>query len=72
MRNDFVRLEGVVQETLPSAMFKVELENGHHILAHLSGKMRQRRIKVILEDKVAVEVSPYDLTKGRIVYRYTS
>lgn len=63
-------LEGKITETLPNAMFRVELENGHKVLAYLSGKMRKYYIKVLLGDKVKVEMSPYDLTKGRITYRY--
>lgn len=63
-------LEGKITETLPNAMFRVELENGHNVLAYLSGKMRKYYIKVLLGDKVKVEMSPYDLTKGRITYRY--
>jgi len=60
----------VITETLPNAMFKVSLENGHNILAHVSGKMRMHFIKILVGDKVTVEMSPYDLTKGRITYRY--
>ena len=62
--------EGVIVETLPNAMFKVELENGHVILAHISGKMRMHYIKILPGDRVRVEMSPYDLTKGRISFRY--
>ena len=65
-----IEQEGVIIETLPNAMFKVELENGHVILAHISGKMRMHYIKILPGDKVKVEMSPYDLTKGRIVFRY--
>ena len=65
-----IEQEGVIIETLPNAMFKVELENGHVILAHISGKMRMNYIKILPGDKVKVEISPYDLTKGRISYRY--
>ncbi len=65
-----IEQEGVIIETLPSAMFKVELENGHVILAHISGKMRMNYIKILPGDKVRVEMSPYDLTKGRISFRY--
>jgi translation initiation factor IF-1 len=65
----FITITGMVTEALPAAMFRVELENGHSILAHLSGKMRLHRMKVLPGDKVQIEVSPYDLTKGRIVYR---
>ena len=62
--------EGVIIETLPNAMFKVELENGHVIIAHISGKMRMNYIKILPGDKVRVEMSPYDLSKGRISFRY--
>ena len=62
-------VEGIVQETLPNAMFKVELENKHQVLAHISGKMRMHFIKILPGDKVTVELSPYDLTRGRITYR---
>ncbi|MBI5466863.1 MAG: translation initiation factor IF-1 [Candidatus Kerfeldbacteria bacterium] len=62
-------MNGVVNEALPAGMFKVQLENGHEILAHLSGKMRMNRLKILPGDTVTLEVSPYDLTKGRIVYR---
>lgn len=69
MAKDVIETEGVVIEPLPNAMFKVELENGHQILAHISGKMRMHYIRILPGDKVQVEISPYDLTKGRIVYR---
>lgn len=62
--------DGVVNEALPNAMFKVELENGHEVLAHISGKMRMYYIRILPGDKVRVEMSPYDLSKGRITYRY--
>ena len=65
-----IEQEGVIIETLPNAMFKVELENGHVILAHISGKVRMNYIKILPGDKVKVEISPYDLTKGRISFRY--
>lgn len=65
-----IELEGTVIEPLPNAMFKVELENGHQILAHISGKMRMHYIKILPGDKVTVELSPYDLDRGRITYRY--
>ena len=65
-----IEQEGVIVETLPNAMFKVELENGHVILAHISGKMRRNYIKILPGDRVKVEMSPYDLTKGRISFRY--
>ena len=64
-----IRLEGVIKEALPNATFKVELENGHQLLAHVSGKIRMHFIRILPGDKVTVEVSPYDLSKGRIVYR---
>ena len=63
-------LEGTVRESLPNAMFRVELENGHEVLAHISGKMRKHFIRILPGDKVLVELSPYDLKRGRIVYRY--
>ena len=66
---EVIELSGTVLETLPNAMFKVELENGHVILAHISGKMRMYYIKILPGDKVTVEVSPYDLNRGRITYR---
>ncbi len=65
-----IKVEGIVLETLPNAMFKVELENKHQLLAHISGKMRMHFIKILPGDKVSVEMSPYDLTRGRITYRY--
>ncbi|MFH1171088.1 MAG: translation initiation factor IF-1 [bacterium] len=65
----FIEAQGTVEELLPSAMFRVKLENGHEILAHLSGKMRMNRIKLLPGDTVSIEMSPYDLTKGRITYR---
>lgn len=65
-----IEVEGIVKEALPNTRFKVELENGHEILAHSSGKMRMHYIKIQPGDKVKVELSPYDLDKGRIVYRY--
>jgi translation initiation factor IF-1 len=65
----FIEMRGIVDELLPNAMFKVTLDNGHQILAHLSGKMRMNRIKILAGDKVTVELTPYDLTKGRITYR---
>ncbi len=68
-RDDAIEVEGVVTETLPNAYFRVELANGHKILAHLSGKMRMNFIKIFPGDKVKVELSPYDLKKGRITYR---
>ena len=68
-REEAIEVEGKVIETLPNAMFRVELENGHRVLAHISGKMRMHYIKIIPGDKVSLELSPYDLTRGRIVYR---
>jgi translation initiation factor IF-1 len=65
-----IEIEGTVVEALPNAMFRVELSNGHKVLAHISGKMRQHYIRILPEDRVVVELSPYDLTRGRIVYRY--
>jgi translation initiation factor IF-1 len=65
-----IELEGTITEALPNAMFRVELSNGHKVLAHISGKMRQHYIRILPEDRVVVELSPYDLTRGRIVYRY--
>ena len=68
-RDDILELEGVVLKTLPNAMFKVKLENDHEVLAHISGKMRMHYIKILPGDKVTVQFSPYDLNRGRIVYR---
>ena len=65
-----IEQDGVIVEALPNAMFRVELENGHEITAHISGKMRMHYIKILPGDKVRVEMSPYDLSKGRIVFRY--
>ncbi|HIA47406.1 MAG TPA: translation initiation factor IF-1 [Candidatus Hydrogenedentes bacterium] len=70
MKEKAIELEGIVSEPLPNAMFKVKLDNGHEILAHISGKMRKFYIRILPGDKVKVEMSPYDLTKGRITYRY--
>jgi translation initiation factor IF-1 len=67
-----IEMEGTVVEALRNAMFRVELANGHRVLAHISGKIRKNYIKVLPEDRVLVEVSPYDLTRGRIVFRYRS
>ncbi len=69
-KDGVIELEGTVVEALPDAMFRVELQNGHLVLAHLSGKMRKNYIRVLPEDRVVVELSPYDLTRGRIKYRY--
>ena len=68
-KEEAIKVEGVVLETLPNAMFKVELENGHKVLAHISGKMRMHFIKILPGDTVTVELSPYDLSRGRITYR---
>ena len=68
-KTDVIEIEGVVVEKLPNAMFKVELENGHIVLAHISGKLRMNFIKILPGDKVTLEMSPYDLSKGRIVWR---
>ena len=68
-KDDVIELEGVVAEALPNAMFQVELQNGHKILAHISGKLRMNYIKILRGHKVTVEMSPYDLTKGRITWR---
>jgi len=68
-KEDAIEVEGVVIETLPNAMFRLELKNGHRVLGHVSGKMRKHFIKILPGDKVVVELSPYDLDRGRIVYR---
>jgi translation initiation factor IF-1 len=68
-KEEAIQVEGRVVETLPNAMFRVELENGHRVLAHISGKMRMHFIKILPGDKVTLELSPYDLTRGRIVFR---
>jgi len=67
---DFIEMDGEIIELLPAASFKVQLENGHEILAHLSGRMRMYKIRLLPGDKVKVQMTPYDLTKGRITYRY--
>ncbi|MDA2944461.1 MAG: translation initiation factor IF-1 [Actinomycetota bacterium] len=69
-KEDAIVLEGTILESLPNAMFRVELENGHKVLAHISGKMRMHYIRILPGDKVQVELTPYDLTRGRITYRY--
>ena len=69
-KEDSIEVQGTVLETLPNAMFRVEMENGHKILAHISGKMRMHFIKILPGDKVTVEHTPYDLTRGRITYRF--
>lgn len=68
-KKDVIEVEGTVLEALPNAMFKVELENGHEILAHISGKLRMNFIRILQGDKVTIELSPYDLTRGRITWR---
>jgi len=68
-KGDAIEVTGTVVETLPNAMFRVELDNGHRVLAHISGKMRMHYIKILPGDKVRVELSPYDLSRGRIIYR---
>jgi translation initiation factor IF-1 len=70
LKEDAIVLEGTVVEPLPNAMFRVELENGHKVLAHSSGKMRMHRIRILPGDRVQVEITPYDLSRGRITYRY--
>lgn len=72
LKEDMIELEGTVMEALPNAMFRVNLPNGHTVLAHLAGKMRKHFIKVLPGDKVKVELSPYDLTRGRITFRLRS
>ena len=69
-KKDVIEVEGVVIEALPNAMFRVELDNGHRVLAHVSGKIRLNFIRILPGDRVLLELSPYDLTRGRIVYRY--
>jgi translation initiation factor IF-1 len=69
-KQETIKVDGVVIEPLPNATFRVELKNGHRVLAHISGKMRMHYIKILPGDRVAVELSPYDLTRGRITYRY--
>ncbi|MED5535175.1 MAG: translation initiation factor IF-1 [Pseudomonadota bacterium] len=68
-KEEALQMEGVVAETLPNTMFRVELENGHIVMAHISGKMRKNYIRILKGDKVTVELTPYDLSKGRIIYR---
>ncbi len=69
-KGSVIEVEGVVEEALPGTKFEVKLENGHTVLAHISGKMRMNYIRILVGDKVKLELSPYDLSKGRIVYRY--
>ena len=71
-QRDVVEVEGTVTEALPNAMFKIKLDNGHEVLGHISGKMRMHYIRILLGDRVRLELSPYDLTKGRITYRFRS
>ena len=68
-KEDVIEMEGVVSETLPNTMFRVELENGHIVTAHISGRMRKNYIRILTGDRVTVQLTPYDLTKGRITYR---
>ena len=70
VKQSAIKVDGTIKETLPNASFKVELENGHEVLAHISGKMRMHFIKILPGDKVTLELSPYDLSRGRIIYRY--
>lgn len=70
VKQDSIKVDGIITEILPNTTFKVKLENGHEIFAHISGKMRMNFIRILQGDKVTVELSPYDLTKGRITYRY--
>ena len=69
-KDDVIEFEGTISETLPNTMFRVTLENGHEIIAHISGRMRKNYIRILTGDKVKVEMTPYDLTKGRITYRH--
>jgi translation initiation factor IF-1 len=68
-KEDQIEMEGTIVETLPNTMFRVELDNGHVIIAHISGKMRKNYIRILTGDRVTIEMTPYDLTKGRIIYR---
>ncbi len=70
-KEEAIQMKGVVKETLPNTIFRVELENGHTIIAHISGKMRKHYIRILTGDSVTVEMTPYDLTKGRIIFRET-
>ena len=69
-KDDVIEFEGTISETLPNTMFRVKLENGHEIIAHISGRMRKNYIRILTGDRVKVEMTPYDLTKGRITYRH--
>jgi len=71
-RKEVIEAEGTVVEALPNAVFRVELDSGHRVLAHISGRIRMHYIRILLGDRVRVELSPYDLTRGRIIYRYRS
>ncbi len=70
-KKEAIEVEGTVMECLPNAMFRVELPNGHRVLAHISGKIRKHYIRILLGDRVLIELSPYDLSRGRITYRFT-
>ncbi len=70
-KKEAIEVEGTVAESLPNAMFRVELPNGHRVLAHISGKIRRHYIRILLGDRVLIELSPYDLSRGRITYRFT-
>lgn len=69
-KQDVIEIDGIIEDTLPNAMFKVKLENGHEIMAHVSGKIRMHYIRILPGDRVTVEISPYDLTRGRITFRH--
>ncbi len=69
-KEELIELEGIILEALPGGTFRVKLDNGHEIMAHISGKIRKNRIRILAADKVKVEMTPYDLTKGRIIHRY--
>ncbi len=69
-KEELLEFEGVIKEILPNAMFRVELDNGHEIIAHTSGRMRKHRIRILLGDRVTVEMTPYDLSKGRVILRH--
>ena len=69
-KQGLIKVDGIIQEALPNAYFRVKLENGHEVLAHISGKMRMHYIKILPGDRVTLEISPYDLSKGRITYRF--
>jgi translation initiation factor IF-1 len=71
-KDDVIQMKAIVREALPNAMFRVELESGHRVLAHISGKMRKHFIRILPGDQILVELSPYDLNRGRIVYRFKS